>query len=66
MPRDMMEEDSIRDPVRTARATQREAVQELRRACQDGSARVDDKTTLLVAMRLWETPVPIPNTMVKT
>ncbi len=21
---------------------------------------------LLVAMRLWETPVPIPNTMVKT
>ena len=23
-------------------------------------------TTFLVAMRLWETPVPIPNTTVKT
>jgi len=24
------------------------------------------KTTILVAMRLWETPVHIPNTLVKT
>ena len=25
-----------------------------------------ETTKFLVAMRLWETPVPIPNTMVKT
>ena len=31
---------------------------------QAGSA--DDSRKLLVAMRLGETPVPIPNTMVKT
>ncbi len=26
----------------------------------------DDNEELVVSMRLWETPVPIPNTMVKT
>ena len=30
------------------------------------SARLEDNTTFLVAMRLGETPVHIPNTMVKT
>ena len=32
----------------------------------DGRCGVKDNKTFLVAMRLGDTPVPIPNTMVKT